>query len=98
MKCHYEPCNNKAHTAEGFCSVSCSQQNRYSQNKLCRNCKKPMDRSGDICSECKKANCLKQKKIDNAKRLPKYKPTDFLKRTGIPVRDDFMAKAYGWIR
>lgn len=98
-KCSNPECNNiikSASKTTKTCSHNCGQAYRLTLSLSCQQCHKPNDRKGYICSECKKANCLKQKKIDNAKRSAKGKPTDFIKRTGIPIRNDFMAKAYGW--
>jgi predicted amidophosphoribosyltransferase len=65
-KCKYSKCNNNA--VNNFCSVSCSQKNRYDKVKNCKQCGKQKDRSGLLCSACVIANDLTSHKVENSKR------------------------------
>lgn len=96
MKCKYEKCNNE--TDRIFCSVSCAQKHRYSLVKVCKQCGEPKDRGGLLCTACVAANIVKSHKIENPKRTQtRNKISKFIQRTELPMRDDIVAIAYGWM-
>lgn len=63
----------------------------------CKKCGKHIDRNGRLCTKCFISNDKVQHKKDNDKRKHSRDSSNFILRTNLPIRNDIVAMAYGWV-